>query len=59
MTNLTIKIEDISEGKKEAFMAEIKEIRAIVFGGDYQELFDGILSTIELANDIKSGKVQA
>lgn len=45
---LSITIKDISEGKKEAFLAILHDYEnAHVMGDDYEELFDGIGHTIE------------
>jgi len=52
MKPITIIIEDISEGKMEAFSATIPELNnSIAMGDNFKELFKGILLTFEVAQE--------
>ena len=50
-----MQIEDISEGKEEAFAATIPEYNnAVVMGGNMKELMEGVEALIEYEQDKKA-----
>ena len=56
MDKITIKIEDLSKGKKKAFCATIPELNnSIAMGDNLQELFKAINMTIDSAKKFGIG----